>query len=88
MRQPVPVTLLPLDISSVLARVTKVGQNQLLARQLILFITYRLHHGSQLVINQEYTLSSRQSSNITEVTRTVLVPAHFINFVITFKTHT
>ena len=68
MRQPVPVTLLPLDISSVLARVTKVWRNQLLAH-LPTLLPFDQVRGFIWLPIMSTRLLHRQSSFIAEDTR-------------------
>ena len=73
MRQPVPVTLLPLDISSVLARVAK-SMMEPVSGTFTNSTALQPHQGHHLVIDHEYTLFRRQSSFIAKDTRPAWVP--------------
>ena len=68
MRQPVPVTLLPLDISSVLARVAK-SMMEPVSGTFTNSTALQPRQGPHLVTDHEYTLFRRQSSFIAEDTR-------------------
>ena len=85
MRQPVPVTLLPLDTSSVLARVAK-SMMEPVSGTFTNSTALQPHQGHHLVIDHEYTLFRRQSSFIAKDTRPAWVPLWVSpQFLIIFK---